>query len=197
MESNEIGSEEGGHAELNIKVDGGEIRFHHAIVSGREVLEAAGKLPPDDFIVYWLGKDNVLEDLGLDRTVHLHGFRVWLERRDEPDRLIARGESVDLSAPGIERFYLDRMYSVEIVNEENGDEFVLEAAKNTKIETLLTAMYARLGVPRRGDDRLRCEETGEDVFGFAHLTVGQYLEAGHCACLVWCFVGGTGGAVCR
>jgi len=125
------------------------------------------------------------------------GFRVWLERRDEPDRLIARGESVDLSAPGIERFYLDRMYSVEIVNEENGDEFVLEAAKNTKIETLLTAMYARLGVPRRGDDRLRCEETGEDVFGFAHLTVGQYLEAGHCACLVWCFVGGTGGAVCR
>jgi hypothetical protein len=28
------------------------------------------------------------------------------------------------------------------------------------------------------------------------LTIGQYLEAGHCDCLIWCFVGGTGGASC-
>jgi Multiubiquitin len=228
--------------ELSINVDGNEFRVPGVVVSGRAVLEAAGKLPPDDFIVYWLGKDNVLEDLGLDRTVHLHercverfltfqadrsfrfeidgkredwgcptiteetlrklagadgGFRVWLERKDEPDRLITRGESVDLTAPGIERFYLERVFSVEIVNEENGVEFRLEALKGTKLETLFAEMYVKLGVPRRADDRLRCEETGEDVFGFAHLTLGHYLESGHCPCLVWCFVGGTGGAMCR
>jgi len=154
--------------ELSIIVDGNEVRVPQVVVSGRAVLEAAGKLPPEDFIVYWLGKDNVLEDLGLDRTVHLHehrverfltfhndrsfrlqidekredwgcptiteetlrklagadnAFRVWLERKDEPDRLISRGESVDLTEPGIEKFYLERVFSVEIVNEENGVEF--------------------------------------------------------------------------
>lgn len=228
--------------ELKVIVDGHEVRVPGAVVSGREVLEAAGKLPPDDFIVYWLGRDNVLEDLGLDRTVRLHergverfltfqadrsyrfeidakredwgcptiteetlrklagadgNSRVWLERRDEPDRLIGRGESVDLTAPGIERFYLEPSLSVEIVNEENGAEFRLQAFKDTKLETLIAEMYEHLGVPRRGDDRLRCEETGEDVFGFAGLSLGQYLESGHCRCLVWCFVGGTGGAACR
>jgi hypothetical protein len=235
-------SEAANRRELSINVDGTDHRVEHPVVSGRQVLEAAGKLPPDDFIVYWLGTDNVLQDLGLDQTVHLHeqhverfltfdndrsfrfeidgkredwgcpniteetlrklasvgtDVRVWLEQKDEPDRLISLGESVDLAVPGIEKFYLERVISVEIVNENNGDEFPLKALKHTKLETLITEMYTKLGVPRRGDERLRCEETGEDVFGFAHLTMGQYLEAGHCHCLVWGFVGGTGGASCR
>jgi hypothetical protein len=235
-------SEAANRHELSINVDGTDHRVEHPVVSGRQVLEAAGKVPPDDFIVYWVGTDNVLQDLGLDQTVHLHDHhverfltfdsdrsfrfeidgkredwgcptiteetlrklagvdtdvRVWLALKDEPDRLIAPGESVDLSVPGIEKFYLERVISVEIVNENNGDEFRLKALKHTKLETLITEMYTKLGVPRRGDDRLRCEETGEDVFGFAHLTMGQYLEAGHCHCLVWGFVGGTGGASCR
>jgi hypothetical protein len=228
--------------EMRINVDGNDFPVHEPVVSGRQVLEVAGKLPPDDFIVYWLGKDNVLQDLGLDRTVHIHeqhverfltfdndrsyrfeidgkredwgcptiteatlrklagvgdDFRVWLERKGEPALLIPRSSSVDLAAPGIERFYAERVYSVEIVNENNGDEFRLEAYKHTKIETIIGEMYTRLGVPRRPDDRLRCEKTGEDVFGFAQLTLGKYLEEGHCHCLVWCFVGGTGGASCR
>ncbi len=228
--------------EHQINVDGNTFRVPAPRLSGREVLEVAGKLPPEDFIVYWLGRDNVLQDLGLDGTVHLHEhgverfitfqsdrsfrfeidgkredwgcpiiteetlrklagaddhFSVWLERQDAPDRLIARGASVDLAEPGIERFRVERVYSVEIVNEDNGAEFHLEALKGTKLETLITEMYRKLGVPRRGDDRLRCEETGEDVFGFAHLTLGHYLEQGHCPCLVWCFVGGTGGAACQ
>ncbi len=228
--------------ELTIIVDGEDVVVPQGHVSGREVLEAAKRLPPDDYLVYWLGKDNVLEDLGLDRRVHLHergverfltfqadrsfrfeidgkredwgcptiteetllklagagdGFRVWMAREGEPDRLINRGESVDLGAPGIERFYVERECSVEIVNEENGAEFRLEASKATRLEALFAEMYVKLGVPRRADDRLRCEETGEDVFVFANLTLGQYMEAGHCPCLVWCFVGGTGGAACR
>ena len=38
----------------------------------RHVLEIAGKRPPENFIVYWLSKEHVLESLGLDRTVHVH-----------------------------------------------------------------------------------------------------------------------------
>jgi len=242
MGSENQASEDTARSELNINVDGTHIRVDQPVVSGRQVLEVAGKVPPDDFIVYWLSKDNVLQDLGLDHTVHLHehhverfltfdddrsfrfeidgkredwgcptiteetllklasvgaDVRVWLEQKDQPHRLIAPGESVDLSMPGIERFYLERLISVEIVNENNGDEFRVKALKQTKLETLITEMYTKLGVPRRADDRLRCEATGEDVFGFAQLTMGQYLEAGHCHCLVWRFVGGTGGASCR
>ncbi len=43
--------------DLSIIVDGNEVRVPEVVVSGRVALEAAGKLPPDDFIVYWLGKD--------------------------------------------------------------------------------------------------------------------------------------------
>lgn len=238
---NQASHEEAARHELVINVDGTAFSVHDPVVSGRQVLEAAGKRPPDGFIVYWLGNDNVLQDLGLERTVHLHehgverfltfnsdrsfrfeiegkredwgaptiteetlrklagvgiDYRVWLKRKDEPGRLIGRGESVDLAAPGIEKFYVERALSVEIVNENNGDEFRLEAMKHTKLEILFAEMYVKLGVPRRADDRLRCEETGEDVFGFAQLTLGQYLDAGHCHCLVWKFVGGTGGASC-
>jgi hypothetical protein len=238
---NQASHEEARH-ELIIDVDGSNFPVQDPVVSGRQVLETAGKQPPDDFIVYWVGKDNVLQDLGLERTVHLHEhrvarfltfrsdrsyrfeiegkredwgaptiseetlrklagvgieYRVWLERKDQPGRLIDRGEFVDLEAPGIERFYLERVLSVEVVNENNGDEFRLEGFKQTTLEVLFAQMYVKLGLPRRADDRLRCEETGQDVFGFAHLTLGQYIEAGHCRCLVWLFVGGTGGASCR
>lgn len=222
-------------------IDEKELEVLYAEVSGRFLLEAAGKRPPDNYIIYMLGPDNVLEDLGLDRVVDVRGrgterfltfeadrsfrfeidgkredwacptiteetirklagadavVRVWLERKDEPDRLIHRGESVELTGPGIERFYLEKPLLVEIVNEENGVEFNLGAFKEEKLETIIGRMYERLGVPRRGDDRLRCEETGEDVLGFARLSLSEYLEAGHCRCLVWCFVGGTGGAGC-
>jgi hypothetical protein len=228
--------------EQAINIDGQEFPSRTEELNGREVLQIAGKHPPDDYIVYWLGKDNVLEDLGLDRSVHLHkhkverfltfnsdrsyrfelegkrqdwgaptiteetlrklagageDYRVWLEQKDDSDRLIARGEFVDLTAPGTEKFYLEQVLSVEVVNENNGRSFRLEATKQTTLEKLFAETYVKLGVPRRGDDRLRCEDTGEDVFGFAHLTLGQYLEAGHCRCLVWLFVGGTGGASCR
>jgi hypothetical protein len=234
--------DEGARSKHEVDVDGTKLRVPGPVVTGREVLEVAGKLPPDDYIVYWIGKDNVLRDLGLEGKVHLHEhhverfltfqadrsfrfeidgkredwgcpviteetirklagadhrFRVWIERSGEPDRLIPRGETVALAAPEIERFRVERIYSIEILNEDNGVDFRLEALKETKLDTLFVEMYERLGVPRRGDDRLHCEEPGEDVFRFGHLTLGHYLEQGNCPCLVWCFAGGTGGAVCQ
>lgn len=225
--------------EQRLVVDGHDYQAGGPIVSGREVLEIADKRPVDDFIVYWLGRDNVLMDLGLDKTVHLEHqgvqefftfqsdrsfrfeiegkredwgapkiteetlrklagvgteFRIWLDRKDGPDRLIERGEVVDLAAPGTERFYMERVITITVVNEEDGHEFQLEGLRHTMVEALIAEMYVKLKVPRRDDDRLRCEQTGGDVFAFASRTLGQYLDEGHCHCLVWLFVGGTGGA---
>jgi hypothetical protein len=227
---------------LVINVNGQDYPVSDPVLNGRQVLETADKRPVDNFIVYWVGKDNVLEDLGLDRTVHLQHddverfltfesdrsyrfelegkredwgasaiteetllklsgvgreYRIWLERRDEPDRLIERGEVVDLASSGVEKFYTERVISVTVVNEDNGTEFQLEGLKHTKIESLIGEMYKRLRISRRADDRLRCEESGGDVFGFSQLTLGQYIEASHCRCLVWLFAGGTGGASCQ
>jgi len=227
---------------LTINVDDQEFPVHDPVLTGRQVLEIAGKRPGDDFIVYWLAKNNVLQDLGLENAVHIHkdaverfltfrndrsyrfeidgkredwgaptineatlrmlatvgeDHRVYLERKGEPDRLIERGEFVDLTAPGIERFYTERIITITIVNEDNGHEFQLNGRGRDTVAHMIDEMYKKIGVPRRPDDRLRCEEGGDDVFAFANLTLDQYVEAGHCKCLTWLFAGGTGGAACR
>jgi|SRR5579864_3416288 len=242
METEHAGSE-GGHRDgLSINVDGTGFTVHHPEVSGRQVLEIAGKKPPEDFIVYWLDKENVLHDLGLSGTVHLHlhkverfltfrsdrSFRfeidgkredwgcaiiteetirklagvgqdaqVWLERKGEPDLLIARGQQVDLSAPGIERFHTERLIIIKVFNEDDGHEIAIDGRPQQTVGQIIDEMYAKLGVQRRPDDRLRCEEGGADVYPFASLTLRQYVKEGHCRCLTWLFAGGTGGAACR
>jgi len=227
---------------LTIDVGGIVYPVEDPVVSGRQVLDIAGKHPIEEFIVYWLGRDNVLQDLGLDRPVHLHEDRIakffvfeanrsyrfeldgkredWgapmiteatllkladvgqdygvvVHEKDTPPRLLKRGEAVDLTRPGIERFHVEPVIVVTVVNEENGADFPLEGVRETKLAELFTAMYVELKVARHANDRLRCEQGGGDVFGFAALTLGQYLDAGHCRCHVWLFVGGTGGASCR
>ena len=122
--------------------------------------------------------------------------RVFLERQGEPDRLIERGEFLDLTAPGIERLYTKQIFMITVVNEDDGREIKMEAEPDTGIETLIARLYTKFGVERRGDDRLRCEQDGSDVFAHATETIGKYL-ASFCGCLVWLFAGGTGGASCR
>ena len=86
--------------------------------------------------------------------------------------------------------------TITVVNEDNGREFELNAGKGTPVSTLIERAYEKLGVTRQGDDRLRCEKTNEDVFPFASIQLGQYLDAGHCPTREWLFAGGTGGALC-
>jgi hypothetical protein len=226
---------------LVINVDNKEFRVHDPKLTGRQILEIAGKRSVDDYIVYWLAKNNVLQDLGLEKTVHIHkgtierfltfrndrsyrfeidgkredwgapsineatlrmlaavgeDHRIYLELKDQPDRLIERGEFVDLAGSGIERFYSERDFTITIVNEDNGHEFRLHGRGRDTISRMIDEMYKVIGVPRRDDDRLRCEQGGGDVFTFEKLTLAQYVEAGHCKCLVWLFAGGTGGAAC-
>ena len=83
---------------------------------------------------------------------------------------------------------------IHVVNEDNGDQFDLHAGKGTPVGTLIERIYEKIKVTRQSDDRLRCEGSGEDVFPSVNLHLGDYLESGHCAGLVWLFAGGTGGA---
>lgn len=83
---------------------------------------------------------------------------------------------------------------VTIVNEDNGRRIGFRSTKKTLISRLIERMYHRFKVERQTDDRLRCEGNGEDVFAFANLRLGEYLDQGHCRELVWLFAGGTGGA---
>lgn len=125
------------------------------------------------------------------------GDAIFLDVRGGEDRLIERTDLVDLTAPGIERFYIERRITVHVVNEDNGEEIDLPATRRVRIERLISVIYDKFHVQRQPDDRLRCEQGGEDVFQFAQLTLGEYLDAGHCKCLVWLFASGTGGASCR
>jgi hypothetical protein len=229
-----------GHHETII-IDGKTYSGRHEDLTGRRVLEIAGRHPIDNYIVLWLGPDHVLEDLGLDEHIHPQqhqiqefftfdsdrSYRFDLDGRREEwgapfiteatlrklagagkddrivqefhgqhDRVLKPGERVDLTGEGIEKFKTERAIIITVVNEDNGKEFQLVGFKETKIATLIERMYTKLGVTRQNDDRLRCEGGG-DVFPFADLTLGAYLEAGHCHCKVWVFVGGTGGAACR
>lgn len=229
-----------GHHE-SIIIDGKDYAVRHEDITGRRVLEVAERHPIDDYIVLWLGPNNVLEDLGLDQPIHprhhqvrefftfnsdrsyrfdidgrredwgapfiteetlrkLGGAdehdRVVQEVHEQPSRVLKPGERADLAGEGIEKFKIERAIMITVVNEDNGKEFPLVGFKETKISTLIDKMYEKLGVARQTDDRLRCEGGG-DVFPFANLTLGAYLEAGHCHCLVWVFVGGTGGAACQ
>jgi hypothetical protein len=87
--------------------------------------------------------------------------------------------------------------TIEVVNEDTGKEYKLHGGPGTPLSTVITELYdAKLKTQRKGDDRLRCESSGEDVFGYADqgMTLGQYFEAGHCPDQVWLFAAGTGGA---
>jgi len=125
------------------------------------------------------------------------GDSIFQDKRGGEDRLIERTDLIDLMAPGIERFYIERRTIVHVVNEDNGEEIDLPAPRRVPIERLISVIYEKFNLQFQPDDRLRCEQGGEDVFQFAQLTLGEYLDAGHCKCLVWLFASGTGGASCR
>jgi hypothetical protein len=242
MNSNvETSGSSGNRPRFTINVDGREHEVDDPVLTGRQVLNLAGKSPAEEHLLYLLEKDNVLEDIGLEETVDLRGagverfmvfradrsfrfelngkrqdwgapkiseetlrelagvdqcFRVFLERQNESDRLIERGEFVDLTTPGVEHIYTKQVFAVTVVNEDDGREVKLDADPTTGIETLIARMYTTFGVARQGDDRLRCERDGSDVFSHAGQTIGEYLAV-LCGCIVWLFAGGTGGASCR
>ncbi|MCA9178776.1 MAG: multiubiquitin domain-containing protein [Planctomycetales bacterium] len=130
------------------------------VLTGRQLLQFAGRTPVEEHVVLYFGERRQLEDIDLEETVNLqepgrekfvtfrsdrlfnfeldgerqpwgadlisesvlrhiaglgeHG-RVWLERRDQEDRLLQPGEEVSLNPQGLERFYTERAVTI-IVN---------------------------------------------------------------------------------
>jgi hypothetical protein len=83
---------------------------------------------------------------------------------------------------------------VRVHNEDNGRDYEIKAKDKMTIDEIVGEFYIKLNTERRSDDRLRCENGGESVLSFLSLTLGAYLEAGHCRDLRWLFAAGTGGA---
>lgn len=136
-----------------IRIDEQTYQVDDPVMTGRQLLNLAGKQPVEEHLVYLLDQDDLLEDIGLEETVDLRErgierfltfrndrsfrfeldgrrqdwgaerisegtlrklagvgqeYKVWLERRDEEDRQLERGELVCLDEPGVERFYTGR-----------------------------------------------------------------------------------------
>ncbi len=83
---------------------------------------------------------------------------------------------------------------VSIHNEDDGLDQKVHAGRGTPVSAVIRRMYQAFRLERQPDDRLRCESTGEDVLAHADMSLGEYLEAGHCPDRRWTFAGGTGGA---
>ena len=84
---------------------------------------------------------------------------------------------------------------VRIENEDDGEDYKFEASEETSLREIINLFYSeKLRRDPVGDDRLRCEGSGEDVLPFADLSFERYLAEDHCPKLRWAFAGGTGGA---
>jgi len=124
-------------------------------------------------------------------------YTIWFEPAAGEPRELQPGDLVDLTGSEVERFHSERRITVHVVNEDNGEEIDLAANRRVQIERLIKRIYVEFNISQQPDDRLRCEQGGEDVFQFRQLTLGEYLDTGHCQCLVWLLASGTGGASCQ
>ena len=146
---------------LNVGNDALEFRsldLIDPVPTGRQIIQAAGFGPAEQFLVFSVARGRRLKEVKLDETVDVRGrdderfliFRsdqswrglingtrfewgadvirgrvlkwladvdpathgVWLELRDEPDRLIEDDELVSLSSAGVERFRTDLLMQI-------------------------------------------------------------------------------------
>ena len=146
-----------GHG-FDVRIGDTKFAIDDPVVTGRQILEAAGNFPPEEFLVFQRLANGQLEEIRLDETVDLrdpgverfHTFRsdrsfrfvvdgrrfewgmatitgrtlkalagvpaeygVWLERRNDDDLPVGDAEDVDLSQPGVERFFTGKTTTTE------------------------------------------------------------------------------------
>jgi hypothetical protein len=74
-----------------------------------------------------------------------------------------------------------------------GAPITIDSQPSDTVASVIQAMYSRLNAQHQDGDRLRCEETGADVFQYSGERVEAYVHQ-HCSKLVWLFTAKTGGA---
>jgi hypothetical protein len=83
---------------------------------------------------------------------------------------------------------------VTIHDEDDGNVIKIEGRPDDRVKNIVDELYRdHLNRERRENDRLRCEENGEDVFAHLEKHLRAY-EATECRHLVWLFCGDQGGA---
>ena len=158
-----------------------ELNLSDPVPTARQIIEAGGFHPAEEFLIFEVSHDHRLTELKLDQTIDLRGrgderfiifksdrswrgiidgkrfewgardilgrvlkwlagvdpekFGVWLERKDEPDRLIGDDEKVSLNPLGVERFRTDHLFSICI----EGNAFPWDS------KTITTEQIAELG----------------------------------------------------
>lgn len=83
---------------------------------------------------------------------------------------------------------------IQVYDEDaGGPPFPIDGRPGEKVSKVVAAVYAKLGVEPKPEDRLTCLATGEDVRQFGEMHLRKYAS-GKCHDLVWTFVRDTGGA---
>lgn len=84
--------------------------------------------------------------------------------------------------------------TVTVHDEDAGGKPIkVEAARSATVATVIEKIYDHLHSQHQDGDRLRCEATGDDVFGHVAERLGDYAESS-CEKLEWLFARKTGGA---
>lgn len=174
------------HQQYTIKVGNEVLEFEQLILSdpvptGRQIIDAAGFRPAEEFLVFEVSRDRRLTELKLDQTTELRGsgeeqfivFKsdrswrgiidgkrfewgasdilgyvlkwlagvdlethgVWLERKEEPDLLIANEDKANLDGHTVERFRTEKLFKICI----EGEDFAWDS------KTITTEQIAQLG----------------------------------------------------
>jgi len=126
-----------------VRIDDRSYKVDDPVITGGQLLDKASKRPVDEYLIFQMLNNGQLEEIRLDETVELRkpgierrrfewgapiitglklkelagvdlaSYGVWLELRGAEDRPIADNESVDLQAPGVERFFTGKKTTTE------------------------------------------------------------------------------------
>jgi len=142
-----------------IQIDETSYEVDDPVIAGFQLLDAAGKRPSDEYLIFQRLQNGQLEEIRPDETVDLRkpgieafitwqsdrsfrfvidgrkfewgiplitglklkqlaavdpqSYGVWLEVRDGEDRPVGNAESIDLQAPGVERFFTGKKTTTE------------------------------------------------------------------------------------
>lgn len=83
---------------------------------------------------------------------------------------------------------------IQVYDEDaGGPPFTIHGGPGEMVSKMVAAVYTKLKVEPKPDDRLTCLATGEDVRQYGEMHLREYAS-GKCSDLVWTFVRDTGGA---
>jgi hypothetical protein len=84
--------------------------------------------------------------------------------------------------------------SIKVYDEDaGGPPITVDGGAGEHVSKMVEAVYAKLNLDPKSDDRLTCVATGEDVRQYGDMHLRDYAS-GKCSELVWTFARSTGGA---